>query len=161
MLGGFRIKTPGSKKFIYYFWLFIFIHTLIWTHGPSLLSPTLRHDALEGITWGLQWQLGYSKHPFLTAWLCAGVTQLFGATGWPIYLLAQLAVSITFIAVWKLAQQILPPLHALIAALILEGVLFYNINSFNFTPDTLQSPLWALLSLFFYQALTKQTLSHW
>ena len=105
--------------------------------------------------------MGYSKHPFLTAWLCAGITQLFGTVGWPVYLLAQLAIAITFIATWKLAQLILPALHALIAALLLEGVLFYNINSFNFTPDTLQSPLWALLSLFFYKAVTTQRLKHW
>lgn len=157
----YSAKRSNIQKPIYYFWLFIVIHTLLWTIGPSLLRPTVPHDTLEGITWGLQWQLGYNKHPFLTAWLCAGVTQLFGVTGWPVYLLAQLAVSITFIAVWKLAQQILPLLHALIATLLLEGVLFYNINSFNLTPDTLQSPLWALLSLFFYMALTKQSLSHW
>ncbi|CEG58481.1 glycosyltransferase family 39 protein [Legionella fallonii] len=161
MLEDYSAEVLNTKKTTYYFWLFILIHTLIWTIGPSLLRPTVPHDTLEGITWGLQWQLGYNKHPFVTAWLCAGITQLFGVTGWPVYLLAQLAVSITFIAVWKLAQQILPLLHALIATLLLEGVLFYNINSFNFTPDTLQSPLWALLSLFFYQALTKQNLSNW
>jgi 4-amino-4-deoxy-L-arabinose transferase-like glycosyltransferase len=149
------------KNSAYYFWLFILIHTLIWTIGPALLRPTIPHDTLEGLTWGLQWQLGYNKHPFFAAWLCAGITQLFGTTGWPVYFLAQLAVSTTFIAVWKLAQHILPLLHALIATLLLEGVLFYNINSFNFTPDTLQSPLWALLSLFFYKALIKQNLSNW
>lgn len=154
-------ETYSLKNTTYYFWLFILVHTLIWTLGPSLFKPTAPHDTLEGITWGLQWQLGYNKHPFLTAWLCAGVTRLFGAVGWPVYLLAQLAVSTTFIAVWKLAQHILPLMHALIATLVLEGVLFYNINSFNFTPDTLQSPLWALLSLFFYQALIKQNLSNW
>lgn len=145
----------------YYFWLFVIIHTLIWTLGPALMRPTLPHDTLEGITWGLQWQLGYSKHPFLTAWLCAGVTQLFGTVGWPVYLLAQVAVSLTFVASWQLAKKIMPPTHALIAALALEGVLFYNINSFNLTPDTLQSPLWALLALFFYKALTTQKISNW
>ena len=157
----YSVKQFNLKNSTYYFWLFILIHTFIWTLGPALLRPTIPHDTLEGITWGLQWQLGYNKHPFLAAWLCAGVTQLFGTTGWPVYLLAQLAVSTTFIAVWKLAQQILPLMHALIATLLLEGVLFYNINSFNFTPDTLQSPLWALLSLFFYQALVKQNLGNW
>jgi 4-amino-4-deoxy-L-arabinose transferase-like glycosyltransferase len=157
MVGGVLHKSYTP----YYFWFFILLHTLIWTLGPSLLRPTIPHDALEGITWGLQWQLGYNKHPFLTAWLCAAVTKLFGTTGWPVYLLAQLAVSITFIAVWKLAKHVLPDIHALIATLVLEGVLFYNINSFNFTPDTLQSPLWALLSLFFYQALTKKNLCNW
>ncbi|KTD62671.1 glycosyltransferase family 39 protein [Legionella shakespearei] len=149
------------KKINCYFWLFVILHTLLWTLGPALIRPTLPHDTLEGITWGLQWQLGYNKHPFLTAWLCAGVTQLFGTVGWPVYLLAQLAVSATFIAVWQLAKQVLPAMHALIATLVLEGVFFYNINSFNFTPDTLQSPLWALLGLFFYQALVTQKIRNW
>lgn len=152
----FALKHPH-----YYFWLFIIIHTVLWTIGPAVLRPAMPHDTLEGITWGLQWQWGYSKHPFLTAWLCAGVTQLLGVVGWPVYLLAQGAVALTFIAVWYLAQQILPKTHALIAALLLEGVFFYNINSFNLTPDTLQSPLWALLALCFYQALTKQSVLYW
>lgn len=109
----------------------------------------------------MQWQLGYNKHPFLTAWLNAGITQLFDAVGWPVYLLSQLAILITFWATWKLAQHFLPPMHALIAALALEGVLFYNINSFNLTPDTLQSPLWALSALVFYRALTTQKIRYW
>lgn len=150
-----------QKKSNAYFWLFVIIHTLIWTIGPALTRATLPHDTLEGITWGLQWQLGYNKHPFLTAWLCAGVTQLFNTVGWPVYLLAQLAVSMTFFAVWQLAKHMLPPVHALISALVLEGILFYNINSFNFTPDTLQSPLWALLTLFLYKALNTQKITHW
>lgn len=154
-------SSLNGKQINYYFWLFIIIHTLIWTIGPALIRPTLPHDTLEGITWGLQWQLGYNKHPFLTAWLCAGITQLFGTVGWPVYLMAQLAVSTTFIAVWQLAKKILPAMHALIATLVLEGVLFYNINSFNLTPDTLQSPLWALLGLFFYKALVTQKTSNW
>jgi 4-amino-4-deoxy-L-arabinose transferase-like glycosyltransferase len=125
------------------------------------MRETASHDTLEGITWGLQWQLGYNKHPFLTAWLCAGVTQLFGTVGWPIYLLAQLVVSFTFYAVWKLAELILPKQHALIASLLLEGIFFYNLNSFNLTPDSMQSPLWAFLALFFYQALKTQKLGFW
>lgn len=145
----------------FYFWLFILTHTLFWTVGSALLRPTMPHDVLEGISWGLQWQLGYNKHPFLTAWLNAGITQLFGVVGWPVYLLSQLAILVTFWATWKLAKAILPPMHALIATLALEGVLFYNINSFNLTPDTLQSPLWALTALVFYKALTTQKIPYW
>ncbi len=144
-----------------FFGLFISLHTLLWTVGPALTRLSLPHDTLESITWGLQWQLGYHKHPFLTAWLCAGVSQLFATVGWPVYLLAQLAVTVTFIAVWQLAKRLLPSWHALIATLLIEGVLFYNINSDNLTPDTMQSPLWALLSLFFYQALTTQKIWPW
>ena len=144
----------------YFFW-FVVLHVLAWTLGPALLRGSLTHDTLEGIAWGLQWQWGYNKHPFFTAWACAAITKLFGSIDWPLYGLAQLAVATTFFAVWRLANKMLPPVHALIATLSLEGVLFYNLNSFNLTPDSMQSPIWALLTWFFYQALTKQTLSQW
>lgn len=154
-------KLPAPTDTRFYFWLFVVLHTIIWTLIPSLMRPTVTHDTLESITWGLQWQLGYYKHPFLTAWLSAAATQLFDSVGWPVYLLAQLAVATTFFATWKLAQQFLDAVPALIASLALEGVLFYNINSFNLTPDTLQSPLWALLALFFYHSLKTQRISYW
>lgn len=154
-------SSACSKNDQWYFWLFLIIHTLVWTLIPTLMRPTVTHDTLEGITWGLHWQLGYSKHPFLTAWLCAAVTQLFGFVGWPVYLAAQLVVSTTFFAVWKLAKFFIPATQAVIAALALDGVLFYNINSYNLTPDSLQSPLWALLALFFYQALNTQKMRYW
>lgn len=138
----------------------LIVHTILWTIGPYWLRPSLPHDTLEGITWGLQWQWGYSKHPFLTAWLCAVFFKII-PNDWSVYLLAQLAVVTTFLAVWQLAKQFLPIKQALVATLVLEGVLFYTINSFNLTPDTLQSPLWALLTLFFYQALTKENRYYW
>ena len=144
-----------------FFWLFILLHTILWTLGPFLTRDSLPHDTLEGISWGMQWQWGYNKHPFLAAWLCAGVIKLFNAVEWPVYLLAQLAALITFVATLQLARKVLPPLHAIIAVLALDGVLYYNINSFNFTPDTLQSPLWALLVLFFYQATKTQSIRYW
>ena len=144
-----------------FFWLFIVLHTVLWTLGPWMTRASLPHDTLESITWGMQWQWGYNKHPFLAAWLSAGIRQLLNATEWPVYLLAQLAVSTTFIVTWRFARQLLPPVHAMIAALSLEGVLYYNINSFNFTPDSLQAPLWALLTLFFYQATKTQWLRYW
>ena len=143
------------------FWLFILLHTLLWTLGPWLTRSSLPHDTLESITWGMQWQWGYNKHPFLAAWLSAGIRDVLHATEWPVYLLAQLAVSITFIATWRLARKLLLPMHAVIATMALDGVLYYNINSFNITPDSLQSPLWALLALFFYQATKTQLIRYW
>jgi len=144
-----------------YLFIFIFVHLLVWTLGPTWVRGSVTHDTLESIAWGLQWQWGYNKHPFLTAWACALITKLFGTVGWPVYLLAQMAIATTFWAVWRLASKILSTLPALIATLSLEGVLFYNLNSFNLTPDSLQSPLWALLALSFYQAVTSQALRYW
>lgn len=143
------------------FWIFITIHILLWTLGPLIARESLPHDTLEGIAWGQQMEWGYSKHPFLTAWLIAVAARLSEGGDWAIYLLAQFAVALTFYAVWKLALDILKERQALIATLILEAVLFYNINSFNLTPDTLQSPLWALFTLTLYKALKTQLLRYW
>ncbi len=157
----FSSALESRKSSTHYFFLFLLLHTLLWTLGTYFARPSLPHDTLESITWGLQWQWGYHKHPFLTAWLCAGIFSLFQHADWSLYLLAQVLVTTTFIAVWYLAKQFLPLRHALIATLLLEGVLFYNINSFNLTSDTLQSPLWALLALFFYHALTTEKIYYW
>ena len=156
-----RPTSVTPRTVFIFFLLFLLLHTVLWTIGPWLTRSSLPHDTLESITWGMQWQWGYNKHPFMAAWLSAGISKLFNAVEWPAYLLAQLAVTTTFIATWQLARKLLPPMHAIIAVLALDGVLFYNINSFNLTPDTLQSPLWALLTLFFYQALTTQYIRYW
>ena len=116
---------------------------------------------MEGIAWGSQWQWGYNKHPFLSAWLAYLASFLGQATGWPVLLLAQLNVGVTFLAVWRLALHMMPPLQALMGTLLLEGVSFYNIRSDNFTPDSLQCSLWALLALWFYKALTTQQTKSW
>lgn len=155
------LMTMSFKSTSWIFWLFVGLHALAWTLLPTYFHPSVTHDTLEGITWGMNWQLGYNKHPFLTAWLCAGVTKLFGTVGWPVFLLAQLAVSLTFFAVWQLAKEMLPSKQALIAALSIEGVLFYNITSYNITPDTLQSPLWALAALVLYKAIKTQYNLYW
>lgn len=155
------IKHQSVQKTTCYFILFLLLHTLLWSLGTYLARPALPHDTLEGITWGLQWQWGYSKHPYLTAWLSAAVFSLFNQADWSIYLLAQLINSSTFIAVWYLAKQFIPPRHAVVASLLLDGILFYNVNSFNLTSDTLQTPLWAFLILVFYKALTTEKLRYW
>ncbi len=150
-----------SDRCKWYLLLFLGLHVLLWTLGPSLFRPSLTHDTIEGLAWGAQWQLGYNKHPFLAAWLSAGFSHVFNNTGWPVYLLAQLAVLATFLAVWCLLKRMMAPVYALIATLALEGVLFYNLNSFNFTPDTLQSPLWAWLVYFFYAAISQKRYRDW
>lgn len=154
-------KVFDDKKFTRYFIFFLFCHTLFWTLGIYWSRASLPHDILENITWGLQGQWGYHKHPFLTAWLCSWIFSLFNQADWALYLFAQLVNTSTFIAVWLLAKELLPLRQALLATLLLEGILFYNVNSFNLTPDTLQAPLWAFLSFFFYKALSTKKTFYW
>lgn len=163
-----NLHSPGNTTYsnpqFYenkFFWIFCICHVIAWTIGSTWCRGSVTHDTLEGIAWGYQWQLGYDKHPFITAWLVATATKIGGSVGWPVYLLSQLAVITTFTAVWQLAKQIFTPTLALISVLLLEGILYFNINSINLTPDTMQTPFWALLTLCFYQALKQQTLKPW
>jgi hypothetical protein len=41
------------------FGVFILIHVLIWTVVPALLQRDLQLDAIEGVAYGRDWQLGY------------------------------------------------------------------------------------------------------
>ena len=134
----------------------------LWTLSPTLSYTSLPHDVAEGLAWGNQWMLGYSKMPPLTAWLLAIVTWGFnGLIGLPIYLLAQLCVVITYGFVWKLACKIANKKVALIAVLLLVGILYYSNNSPNLTPDTMSTPLWAAIAYFTYCSFKENKLSSW
>lgn len=145
-----------------WFWIFSITHLLFWTLGPTFCRSNAPFDSVEGIAWGNQLQWGYDKHPFLAPWLTAFATNLAGGVvGWPIYLLSQISIIITFWAIWRLGQRVLSPIYALLAVVLLEGIYYYNIVSVQFNPNVLMLPLWALTCLFFYDALTKQKYSAW
>ncbi len=134
---------------------------VFWTVGPWLVRNTLHSDTLEGIAWGNLWQWGYDKHPPLAAWAAAFSSNLTETSDWPVYLLAQICVVIAFIAVWRLAREYLTGAGALLAVFLLQGILFYSNRVERVTPDTLQHPIWALLVLTFYFAVTRQSLGYW
>lgn len=144
-------------------WLyaFIFIHILAWTLAPICLRYTLPMDAMEGTTWGKQLDWGYDKNPFMNAWLTALALVIDQGKGWAIYLFSQLSVGICFWAVWRLAKKIIPPIHALIAVLILEGSQYYSFHAIDFNDNTLELSLWALTLLFFYQGVTENKCKDW
>lgn len=153
-----QVSNINHKR---WFRIFITCHLILWTTFPTIFRPTIMHDVAEGITWGWQWQLGYDKHPPLAAWLCALFTNLFSTVGWPVYLLAQIAVVIAFWAVWRLALRITSPLYALISVFSLEGIVCFNAAATKFTPDTIQTPIWAVMILLFYITLKEKKLWQW
>lgn len=144
-----------------FFGIFCLLHLLLWTLIPTFMPGSVPQDTLEGIVWGNQWQWGYDKHPPLAAWLSALATKLGGTVGWPVYLLAQFAILITFWAIWRLGRRFLPPLYALISVLLLEGIMYYNILSPKFNPGTLMTPVWALSIFAAYVALREQKIWQW
>lgn len=132
-------------------WLIAFIitHVTAWTLAPALIRFTLPMDSMEGALWGRQLEWGYDKNPFMNGWLTALALKMDGHTGWFIYLFSQLSVAICFWAIWQLSKKIVPPIYALIAVLLLEGMQYYNFHAIDFNDNTLELAIWSLTALFF------------
>ena len=152
------IPTRTIQKWFYAFCSF---HFLLWFLVPSLVRQNLRVDSLEALTWGHMWQLGYNKHPPLSAWLTTAFTNFFGTVGWPVYLLSQISVLACFWAVWKLGNRFLQPVHTFIGIVMLEGIYYYTVASPQFNPNVPMLGLWALTILCFYHALLTQRWRYW
>ena len=144
-------------------WLLLFcgFQLIFWTIGPWLVRSNLVYDTMESLVWGQQWQWGYDKHPPFTAW----VTALFGKFTTPpdfaIYLLAQLCVVITYLSVWRLAKEYLDNRASALSVIMLSGVLYYSNLVERVTPDTMQSPVWAMLALTVFLAVHRNSLTFW
>jgi 4-amino-4-deoxy-L-arabinose transferase-like glycosyltransferase len=144
-------------------WLYLFIsvHVIAWTLAPYLMRYTLPMDAMEGTIWAQHLQWGYDKNPFVNGWLTSLALNFSEQAEWGIYLFSQLSVAVCFWSVWELAKKILPPTSALMAVLILEGAQYYNFHAIDFDDNTVELSLWALTSLFLYNAVQKQQWRDW
>jgi hypothetical protein len=143
------------------FYTYTICQFLLWTIIPAFAFPTIIRDTAEGIAWGNEWQIGYWKHPPLSAWLANLCVVIQGKPGILIYGLSQLCIVITFISVWKLTCKILNPMYAMISVVCLTGIYYYSFPSMRFNPDVLSLPLWAMLILYIYKVSKQYSLSSW
>lgn len=142
--------------------LFIVGHMVLWTLVPALAYPNAPLDVVEIAAWGREWEWGYHKHPPLPAWLCEIAFQAGLRSGvWSIYLLSQLLMGLTFWTVWRLARQLLPAGPAMISVAALEGTALYTALTPEFNHSVVVLPFFALASLCFFNALTRQQTSWW
>lgn len=154
--------TKNNQKYNFYLALFIIAHVVIWTALPSLCRYNIPMDTLEAVSWGHGWQLGYYKHPPLSAYLAELTTIIFQQQFWALYLLSQACVALCMIATWCLAKRLLStPQAALMATLLLEAVYYYNYTSTEFNTNILLLPIWSLTILYTWQAFNDNRLRDW
>lgn len=135
-------------------------HVVVWTFVPMLMSQNLQLDLVEGLALGKEWQLGYWKHPPLPWWITDLIYRVTGQVS-SVYALGAIASAVSIWAVWLLARDIVPPLQALIAALALEGIHFYNFSAVKFAHDQMQLPIWTLVAFFLYRGLLRGGFVYW
>ena len=121
------IKNKNISKA---FFLFLLIHSFIWTLAPSISNVNLPLDTIEALAWGSNLDWGFNKHPPLSAFVVEMFYFIFGPIDWVYYLLSQIFVVIAFIYVWKLSNEIFQEkIFAFLSLITLEGIFFYNFTT--------------------------------
>jgi 4-amino-4-deoxy-L-arabinose transferase-like glycosyltransferase len=128
------------------FFIFIFLHLVIWTIVPSITNNNLPLDVIEALAWGSNLDWGFNKHPPGSAFFPEVIFQIFGAQDWAFYLLSSIFVVIAFYYVFKFANEILGNIKlSLISVLLLESIYFYNFTTPEFNVNVCQLPFWSLV----------------
>ncbi|WP_211454330.1 glycosyltransferase family 39 protein [Collimonas antrihumi] len=139
----------------------VFIHVMVWTLLPMMLQNNASLDMVEGLAWGREWQLGYEKDPPLFAWVIELITTWSNKGLWISYLAGQLCVATVFFSVWQLGRRIATDAEALVGALLLEGVYYFNFPTPEFNDIVLQMPFAALFGWLLHKAITGNRLTDW
>lgn len=155
------IAASDAARYARVFRFVCLAHVIVWTVLPFVTQPNAPIDVIEMLYWGEEWELGYHKHPPLTAWLAEAAANLSGDSLWSVYLASQLAIVTCFWSVWRLARQMVDPRTSLLSVLVLEAVYYYSHTSTEFNNNVALMPFWSLAVLAFYWALTTERLRYW
>jgi 4-amino-4-deoxy-L-arabinose transferase-like glycosyltransferase len=142
------------------FYSFLITHLILWTLAPSLTNNNLPLDTIEHLAWGSNLDWGFNKHPPAVAFFLDLFYQIFGPQDWAYYLLSQIFVVITFIVIFKFANEFFKnQTLSLISVLLLEGIYFYNFTTPEFNVNVCQLPFWALCVYYSWKLFDKQELN--
>ena len=151
---------PGKEKKIFY--LLCLYHLIIWTLVPYFSNKNLPLDVIEALAWGQDFDLGYNKHPPLSAWIPGLLFKIFGNKDWVYYLLSQIFIVISFVFLWKLSSFFLKKKsQILLSVLTIEGIAFYTFETPQFNVNICQIPLWIGTIYFFLKSTKNNKIADW
>jgi 4-amino-4-deoxy-L-arabinose transferase-like glycosyltransferase len=151
---------PGKEKKIFY--LLCLYHLIIWTIVPYYSNKNLPLDVIEALAWGQDFDLGYNKHPPLSAWIPGLLFKIFGNKDWIYYLLSQVFIVISFNFLWKLSSFFLKKNYQiLLSVLTIEGIAFFTFETPQFNVNICQIPLWIGTVYFFFKSIRKNKITDW
>ncbi len=142
------------------FFIFALSHLLIWTLIPTLTNHNLPLDTIEALAWGSNLDWGFNKHPPASAFFIEVFYQIFGPQDWSYYLLSQIFVIISFIYVFKFANEIFSnPIFSLISVFFLETIFFYNFTTPEFNVNVCQLPFWSMVVYYSWKIFNKNEIN--
>ena len=153
------IKRKNVQKTLF---IFLLLHLTIWTLVPSFSNINLPLDTIEALAWGSNLDWGFNKHPPMSAFLVEIFYKIFGSQDWAYYLLSQICLIISFVVIFKFAEEFFKnKIFCLLSVLLLEGVYFYNFTTPEFNVNVCQLPFWALSVLFCWRGIKYNKIFDW
>ena len=152
----------NKKNILNLFYIFLSTHLFLWILIPSLTNNNLPLDTIEALAWGSNLDWGFNKHPPMSAFFVEVFFKIFGAQDWAYYFLSQICIIISFIAVFKLAEDFfVNNIFSLFSVLLLEGIYFYNFTTPEFNVNVCLMPFWALTVLYLWRGIKNDKITDW
>ncbi len=144
------------------FYIFLTVHLLIWTLIPSFTNNNLPLDIIEALAWGSNLDWGFNKHPPMSAFLLEIFYTIFGPKDWVYYLLSQICIVVSFLAIFKLAENFFEnKIYCFLSVLLLEGIYFYNFTTPEFNVNVCLIPFWSLSLLYLWKGIANNKILDW
>jgi 4-amino-4-deoxy-L-arabinose transferase-like glycosyltransferase len=115
----------------------------------------LHHDMTEAWAWGKEFQLGYSKHPPMMAWVAGAWFELMPRTNWSFQLLAVVNAAIGLAGVWMLAGLLLDTRGRWAAVLFMVLMPSFTLWALKYNANAILLSSWPWTAYFFLQSLRR------
>jgi 4-amino-4-deoxy-L-arabinose transferase-like glycosyltransferase len=137
-------------------------HVVAWTLILTIAkrAQELDVDSTEAYAWGTQVLWGYGKHPPLAGWVARIWFSVFPTANWAMYALAMTVVGCTLWICWSIAARVVGRRRAALYVLCMTTYPIFNVSGYNFNPDLLQLPFFALATLIALRTLARPTLGN-
>lgn len=142
------------------------LQALLWTLVPALTHRAPPLDVVESYLWGREWVWATFKHPSFPGWSLEASRILTGQTGWPAYVLSQIVVVVTYVAVFRLGRDLFGrdaagERLALGGVLLLTALYYMSLTTPEWNHNVPQIALYSLLIWAVWRATTLDSLVAW
>jgi Dolichyl-phosphate-mannose-protein mannosyltransferase len=114
---------------------------------------SLHFDMTEMWAWGKEFQLGYDKHPPLSAWFVGLWFSIMPRANWAFHLLSSLNAALALAGVWMLAGLFLGPRGRLASVLLLVLTPSFSLWALKFNANIPLISAWPWTTYFFLRSL--------
>lgn len=142
------------------FWTAALSQAALWTLLPTLFYSSPPGEVPIVLAIGHEFQLGSDRGPPLAFWLAEVAYRLSGSIA-GVYLLSQICVVGTLMGIFALGRSTVGTPQAVLAVLLMTGVIAMSVPTPEFGPAILAMPIWTMVLLHFWRAVGEGRSEYW